>query len=79
MEFAKTYSADKTILLTKKRSEGQESNDFARQQAEEIMTEHDVQPANVVFDCTGAEVCVQTSVYVNYFFFFFCVVVVRIY
>lgn len=69
MEFAKTYSADKTILLTKKRSEGQDSNDFARQQAEEIMTEHGVEPVNVVFDCTGAEVCVQTSVFVSFFFF----------
>lgn len=65
MNFAKTYSADKTILLTKKRAEGQESNDFARQQAEEILAEEGVEPANVVFDCTGAEVCVQTSVFVS--------------
>lgn len=67
LNFAKTYSADKTIHLTKKRSEGQQSNDFARQQAEEILNEHGVEPVNVVFDCTGAEVCVQMSVYVSEF------------
>ncbi|KAG2200049.1 hypothetical protein INT47_007694 [Mucor saturninus] len=63
LNFAKTYSADKTILLTKKRAEGQQSNDFARQMAEEILAEEGVEAANVVFDCTGAEVCVQMSVF----------------
>lgn len=38
--------------------------------AEEILAEEGVEAANVVFDCTGAEVCVQMSVFVSNFFFF---------
>ncbi|KAI8364220.1 chaperonin 10-like protein [Blakeslea trispora] len=61
LAFAKSYIADATIHLTSKPPQGEDSNSFAQQEANKIL-QHTL-PANVVFDCTGVEVCVQMSVY----------------
>jgi hypothetical protein len=65
LNFAKNYIADKTILLTKRCPKDQDSNEFASQQAKELISQHGVQPSEVVFDCTGVESCVQMSVFVS--------------
>ena len=64
LAFAKEYCADETIHLTGARRLDQDSNDFAKEEAEKI-TSSGFQPVRVVFDCTGAEVCVQMAVYVS--------------
>lgn len=65
LQFAKGYAADEVILMTNNRKESQSSNDFANEEANEILKRKNIEACNVVFDCTGAEVCVQMSVYVS--------------
>ena len=64
LKFAKSYIADETIHLTSKPPKDVDTNEFAKSEAEKIF-QSGVAPANVVFDCTGVEVCVQMSVYVS--------------
>lgn len=64
MAFAKEYCADEAIHLTGARRVDQDSNDFAKEEAEKIINSG-FKPVNVVFDCTGAEICVQMAVYVR--------------
>lgn len=64
LEFAKSYIADETILLTNKPPRNEDTNAFAKLEAEKIL-ENGTEPANVVFDCTGVEVCVQMSIFVS--------------
>lgn len=65
MEFAKKYIADKTVHLTKRCPKDKDSNEFASEQAKELISEQGVKPSEVVFDCTGVESCVQMSVFVS--------------
>ncbi|RCH91640.1 hypothetical protein CU098_005684 [Rhizopus stolonifer] len=62
LAFAKGYCADETVHLTRSREVDQDSNEFARQEAKAI-ADSGVEPVQVVFDCTGAEICVQMAVY----------------
>ncbi|RCI00833.1 hypothetical protein CU097_015669 [Rhizopus azygosporus] len=62
LAFAKEYCADEAIHLTGARRVDQDSNDFAKEEAEKIINSG-FKPVNVVFDCTGAEICVQMAVY----------------
>jgi threonine dehydrogenase-like Zn-dependent dehydrogenase len=66
LKFAKSYIADEIVLLTNRAQPGQDSNEFARQEAANLLeTNKNIQPCQVVFDCTGVESCVQMSVYVS--------------
>lgn len=66
LKFAKSYIADEVVLMTNKPQPGQDSNEFARQEAANLLASNpNIQPCQVVFDCTGVESCVQMSVYVS--------------
>lgn len=65
LKFAKSYIADETIHMTSKPPKDVDTNEFAKAEADKLL-QSGVSPANVVFDCTGVEVCVQMSVYVSH-------------
>ncbi|KAI9277406.1 chaperonin 10-like protein [Sporodiniella umbellata] len=62
LDFAKSYCADATVHLTKSRPIDQDSNAFAKQEAADML-QSGLEPVQIVFDCTGAEICVQMAVY----------------
>jgi tRNA A58 N-methylase Trm61 len=64
LKFAKSYIANETIHLTNKPQPNEDTNAFAKLEAAKIV-ESGIEPANVVFDCTGVEVCVQMSIFVS--------------
>ncbi|KAI8975353.1 chaperonin 10-like protein [Mycotypha africana] len=63
VKFAKSYIADEVVHLTNKPPKDQDTNVFAKEEADRIIRATGIQPADVVFDCTGVEVCVQMSVF----------------
>lgn len=64
LEFAKSYIADETIHMSSKPPKGVDTNEFAKEEVEKLF-QSGLIPANIVFDCTGVETCVQMSVYVR--------------
>ncbi|KAF1799728.1 chaperonin 10-like protein [Mucor lusitanicus] len=62
LKFAKSYIADETVHMTSKPPKNVDTNEFAKAEAVKLF-QSGITPANVVFDCTGVEVCVQMSVY----------------
>ncbi|KAI8982533.1 chaperonin 10-like protein [Pilobolus umbonatus] len=63
LEFAKSYIADEVIQLGDSPRQ-QDTNEFARIEATRLLA-NGTEPCNVVFDCTGAEVCVQMAVFLQ--------------
>ncbi|KAI8083978.1 chaperonin 10-like protein [Gilbertella persicaria] len=60
LTFAQSYVADAVIHMTAKPPQG-DTNAFAQQEATRLLEK--TLPCDVVFDCTGVEVCVQMSVF----------------
>ncbi|KAL1918625.1 uncharacterized protein VTP21DRAFT_2647 [Calcarisporiella thermophila] len=61
LEFAKEYAATETVLLQRP-AEGESNLEFSRRTVKHIREELNIPRADVVFDCTGAEPCVQMAI-----------------
>jgi threonine dehydrogenase-like Zn-dependent dehydrogenase len=64
LNFAKSYIADEIVHLTNKPLPNEDTNAFAKLEATKLI-KNGILPANIVFDCTGVEVCVQMSIFVS--------------
>jgi len=67
LKFAKSYAAS-DIYIPGKPNEGEARIDYSRRSAEDIkkkfgLTERGQEGIDLAVDCTGAEVCIQTAIY----------------
>ena len=64
LDFAKNYVASEIVLAEREIPQGLSSIDFSKSFSQKLL-ESGIEQADVVLECSGAETCIQTGIYVS--------------